>query len=269
MDLPTLLARASASPSLLVATDVDGTIADVELDPSRVHIRPDALAPLARLARAFGVHVAVISGRTMDSLRPLTRSLDPISRVAEHGAFLALADGSTLAAPLLVSPHILARVACSAESAASRVPGMRVERKLTSVAMHVRAVAAQHRAEALSTLSSFRACALAANMIVVDGREVVEARASRWSKADALAALLERLPNETFVVYAGDDTTDEGAIRLASRTHGAGIHVASEERPRANVKADLCVEGPAAWAAILEAIAEAREPLSRRGRASS
>jgi len=258
MDRPTLLARARASASLLVATDLDGTIADVVLDPSRVHIRADALAPLARLARAPGVHVAVISGRTMESLRALTRSLDPIDRVAEHGAFLALADGSTIDAPSLVSPAVVDRVVRAAEAAALRVPGMHIERKQTCVAMHCRGVATEHRAEALSALSSFRACVLASKMSLVEGREVVEARASRWSKADALAALLGRLPENTFVVYAGDDTTDEGAISLASRAHGAGIHVASEERPQAGVKVDLVVEGPAAWAAMLDAIAACR-----------
>lgn len=258
MDRPALLTRACASSSLLVATDLDGTIADIAHDPSRVRIRPDALAPLVRLLRAPGVHVAVISGRTMESLRALTRSLDPIDRVAEHGAFLALADGSSIDAPWLVSPAVVDRIARAAEFAAKRVPGMHIERKASCVAMHGRAVANEHRAEALSTLSSFRACVLASKMSLVEGREVVEARASRWSKADALAALIERLPERTFVVYAGDDTTDEGAIALASREHGAGVYVASEERPRPNVKVDLVVEGPAAWAAILEAIAASR-----------
>ena len=263
MDPHGLLARTRSSASLLIATDLDGTIADIVVDPSRAHLRDDARVALAALASLPGVHIAVVSGRTMESLRALTCSLDPLIRVAEHGASFEFRGDPVLVVPSSVPAEVVDAIARAAVATAMGLPGLRVERKTSGVAMHVRAVPPARRTEALAALSAFRTRALASGLSLIEGREVVEARATDASKADALAAVIERLPRGTFVVYAGDDTTDEAAISFASRVgvEGAGIYVASEERPRPMVRVDLVVEGPAAWAALLAEIAATRRAL--------
>ena len=263
MDEEALVARITRAPSLLVATDFDGTIADITIDPDGARARDDALAALSALAACPGVHLAVVSGRTMESLHERTSALASIYRVAEHGAFLEAPDGRALGASHVAPAAVLDTLVRLAEAHHARVPGMRVERKTSSVAVHVREVEPASREAAAEMLAAFREAALAAGLVVLDGRQVVEARDTHASKETALAFVLSRLPEGTFVVYAGDDTTDEGAIALARRRGGLGIYVASAERPRPNVDADVVLAGPRAWAEMLARIAAARSIIGR------
>ncbi|MRG96776.1 trehalose-phosphatase [Polyangium spumosum] len=258
MDEHALVARIARATSLLVATDFDGTIADITTEPDGARARADALSALSALAALPGVHLAVVSGRDMKSLHERTRALVSVYRVAEHGAFLEAPDGTQLGAAHVAPARVLDELVRLAEAHHARVPGMRVERKTSSVAVHVREVEPDARAAAVEMLAAFRRAARAAELVVIDGRQVVEARDPRASKETALAFVLSRLPEGTFVVYAGDDTTDEGAIALARQRGGAGIYVASAERPTPNVEADLVLPGPPAWAELLERIARAR-----------
>ena len=258
MDEPALLSRIARAASLLVATDFDGTISDIVTDPDGAHARADALAALSRLTRAPGVHVAVVSGRTMGSLQERTGALAPIYRVAEHGAFIEGPDGGTIGAAHPGRAAGLAALWDVVEANQARVPGMRFERKSVGVAVHVREVDPAMREAAAEVLDAFRKAAVAAGFEVMEGRQVVEARDPGATKQTALALLLARLPPRTLVVYAGDDTTDEGAIALARQRDGVGIYVASAERPTPNVEADLVLPGPRAWAELLSRIAALR-----------
>lgn len=251
-------ARITGATPLLLATDFDGTIAEIVTDPDGARARDDALAALSKLATSPGVHVAVVSGRTMESLHERTSALVSIYRVAEHGAFLEAPDGSTLGATHVAPAATLDALAGLASSHRARVPGMRVERKTSSVAVHVREVAPAGREAASEMLAAFRAAALHAGLVVLEGRQVVEARDALATKETALAFVLSRLPEGTCVVYAGDDTTDEGAIALARQRGGVGIYVASAERPTPKVEADLVLPDPRAWAELLSRIATAR-----------
>ncbi|MDI1447980.1 trehalose-phosphatase [Polyangium sp. 6x1] len=259
MDEDVLIARASRAPWLLVATDFDGTISDIVREPEHARGRDDALAALSKLSVTPGVGVAVVSGRDLESLRARTAMLGSIYRVAEHGAFIEEPDGNLLRAPNgLLSDEIIDRVAHRAEAMAARVPGMRAERKVRSVAVHVREVPPASREAAAEVLAAFRELAAAEGLAVMDGRQVVEAHDPAASKDDALERLLRQFAEDTFLIYAGDDTTDEGAIALARRRGGAGIYVASAERPTPSVEADLVLPGPRAWVDMLARIASAR-----------
>ncbi|MDI1434839.1 trehalose-phosphatase [Polyangium sorediatum] len=258
MNEPALLSRIARAASLLVATDFDGTISDITTDPDSAHARDDAFAALGRLTRAPGVHVAVVSGRTMESLLERTSALAPVYRVAEHGAFIEGPDGGTIGGTHPERAAGLSALWGFVEANHARIPGMRFERKSVGVAVHVREVEPAMREAAAEVLDAFRKAAVAAGFEIMEGRQVVEARDPGVTKQTALALLLARLPPHTLVVYAGDDTTDEGAIALARQRDGVGIYVASAERPTPNVEADLVLPGPRAWAELLSQIAAVR-----------
>jgi len=264
MDVDALLARVTSTASLFVATDFDGTISDITNDPEGACGRDDAFAALARLASARGVHVAVVSGRDLPGLRARTSVLGAIYRVAEHGAFIEAPDGHALASSRGASIDGLDALARRAEELASRVSGMRAERKARGVALHVREVEAASRGKAEEVLAVFRSEAPTLGLDVMDGRQVVEARDPSASKRVALERVIAELPEASFVVYAGDDTTDECAIELVRQRGGVGIYVASPERPKAGVEADLVLAGPPAWAELLTRIADARASFTGR-----
>ncbi len=263
MDDSALVSRIARAPSLLVATDFDGTISEITADPEGAHARDDALAALSTLEAAPGVHVAVVSGRPLESLRARTRVLGKVYRVGEHGAFLEAPDGSMLGLVHVLPAAKIDALARLAGELSARVAGMRFERKASGVAVHVREVPPASREAAEEALETFREAALAEGLSVINGRQVVEARDPAASKQTALALVLSSLPEGTLVVYAGDDTTDEGAIALARRRGGVGIYVASAERPVPGVDADLVLPNPRAWVEMLDRIAAARSVTDR------
>jgi trehalose-phosphatase len=262
MDIAEIVARAAGARSLLVATDFDGTIAEIVLVPDAARGRADALDALATLARAEGVHVAVISGRTIESLRALTASLPPVWRVAEHGAFIVPPQHGDEDAHAESAPHdvrALDELERITEKAAARFPGMRVERKSAGVAVHVREVAPHDLMAATAELTgSFAGRVAELGLELMYGRQVFEARSRSCSKHAALERILSRLPPGTLPIYAGDDTTDEGAIALAREKGGIGIYIASSERAHASVEPSAVLASPAEWAKVLGEIAAQR-----------
>ncbi len=263
MDTTAIIERAAKTNSLLVATDFDGTIAEITNVPAEARASTDALAALATLASSPGVHIAVVSGRELDTLKRFTAALGSIYRVAEHGAFIELPDGTLLDTHALAPADTIDRLDSIAKAIARNFSGMRVERKTSGVAVHMRELEPSRRGVALVSLESFRREASALGMVVMDGRQVIEARSAGASKHAALELICRGLSSETFVLYAGDDTTDEGAITLASRLGGAGIYVASAERPEPSVSVDVVLAAPRAWVELLEALAAARAITSR------
>lgn len=263
MDAAEIVARAAKARSLLVATDFDGTIAEIVATPDAARAREDALAALTTLARCEGVHVAVVSGRTIESLRALTASLPPVWRVAEHGAFVVRPQRGDEVARSESAPHdasMLDELERLAERIAARFPGMRVERKAASVAVHVREVAPHDLPAATAALTGpFGARVAEFGLELMHGRQVFEARSRFSSKHAALERILTRLPPGTLPIYAGDDTTDEGAIAFARQKGGIGIYIASAERARTSVTPSAVLASPAAWAALLGEIAAQRQ----------
>jgi len=250
--------RAKSAPSLLVATDFDGTIADITRAPEEAHLRDDARAALEHLASAQGVHLAIVSGRSMDSLHALTSSLGPIYRVAEHGAFITSPSGLSLAPPLDVKPEAIEHLAALATSISKTFPGARVERKSSGVSVHYREADPAHHAPLLAALEPFAKAARDEGLSMMNGRLVLEARARGPSKARALETILAELPPSTFIMYAGDDTTDEAALALAEERGGLGIYIASAERSSPLTPVSVTLESAAAWSKMLSDLAAAR-----------
>jgi len=86
---------------LLVASDFDGTLSRLALDPWKAGIIPAAQRALRRLAVAPGVHVALISGRTARDLAART-GVGGISYLGDHGAERAAATRGFQPATLCV-----------------------------------------------------------------------------------------------------------------------------------------------------------------------
>jgi trehalose-phosphatase len=254
-----LLRRWTAASSLLVGSDYDGTLSEIAPNADLARPALGAREVIERLARAPGVAVAIVSGRTMESLQAQLGSMPGIWYIAEHGARIQAPGGVAFAEPdTHPDPAVVAALGADAERIAERWPGVRVERKSTSVAIHVRDVPEAERPAALATLSSWRAASIAAGFAVIDGRQVVEARGSRRAKAGALETIARSMPSFTELVYAGDDTTDIDALAFVHARGGAALYVASTERPHPGCSVDATLGGPADWVRLLEQLADAR-----------
>ena len=245
----TLADRVLALPRpLLLALDVDGTLAPIALDPSRARVPEGVEASLRALCDREGLVVALVTGRDAAQLDRVVR-LERAWRVLEHGR-MTLAPGRS-ASESQVCERLDALDAWARREVVPR--GARLERKRASVAVHVRELALRDEALAQAILSEVRLEARARGLFARDGRAVVEVELDEADKSHAVLELLERT-GAAGLVYAGDDLTDLPAIQLASKL-GIGIFVGSSERTPPPTKGVEILDGPGALAALLEELA--------------
>ena len=208
-----------AAPRLLAAFDYDGTLVPIAPTPEEAVAGPATRRTLAALARLPGTRVAVVSGRPVAQLRRLMGDA-AVWLVGLHG--LETAAPGAAPRPRLdadASAAALAPLRAVAAELAERHPGVRVEDKGPTLALHTRLAG---RPDATLAGGAFREAAAAVpGYEVMAGKEVLEARPAGVHKGGAVAELLaswsEAGGEEPAVLYVGDDVTDEDAFRELGR----------------------------------------------------
>jgi trehalose-phosphatase len=203
----------------LLAFDFDGTLAPICDDPADVRIHRAAAALVRETAQTQGLVVALASGRDVDDLAART-DVPCAYLIGSHGLEIRAPGGLLIrdAPPLEAQPgEELRREIASF--------GMRLETKKHAVALHWRGV---DIAGAEAAIERFREWARGADLEVIEGRCVVEARVRGGGKEEALR-WLATAAGTSRVIYAGDDITDFGALRFAAE-RGRGVFIASSER---------------------------------------
>lgn len=241
----------ATTETLLVALDFDGTVSELADDPMSVRAIPEVTAVLDALSRMDDTYVAFVSGRSLRDLQIITERppVSPILLAGSHGAeYLlpaALADGEQGA---LEEPANAPLLRDRAIRAVADLMGARIEEKSAGFALHTRLAApataheAGRRIDELMADSGWRRR---------EGHDVIEYAWRDEGKDDAVAHLRE-LTGATAVLFAGDDVTDEDALR-SLRPDDLGIRVGG-----GNTAARLSVSDPAELAVVLNVIASIR-----------
>ncbi|HEY5210711.1 MAG TPA: trehalose-phosphatase [Stellaceae bacterium] len=215
--------------------DIDGTLIDFAATPEGVIVPPTLRATLAALQQWLGGAVALVSGRAMVGIEALFAPLElPVS--GQHGAELRL-GAETVAMP----PHpAMPAIAVTLEKFAAAHPGVRVENKGRSIAVHYRgAPAVGDQAWALARKLVAEAGdgleLMSANMAVdIKRRGISKGSAVDWFMARAPFA--GRVP-----VFIGDDRTDEDGFAAVNARGGISIHIGT-----GNTDAYFCISSPVA-----------------------
>ena len=228
----------SLNRPLLIALDVDGTIAPIVRQPDLAAIPSHTLAVLEELAQTDGVVLALVTGRDLQSLERIER-IDGIWRAVEHGG-LILPPGESADRRTLTEAqrHALDRFRTWADQNAKDAF---IEHKPQAIAVHVRGIAEHdpRRAEALLAQADTLAADL--GLHVRRGKALREAEAIHHDKGSALEEILGRT-GAASTLFAGDDLTDFSAIELAA-TRGIGVFVRSDERPVTPTENAVVVHG--------------------------
>lgn len=211
-EVSTALRAAAAVPDLLVACDFDGTMAPIVNHPPDARPLPAAAAALQALADLPGTTAALISGRALADLARLSGMPATVHLIGSHGA--EFSTGFTRD----IDEQALATIKAELTAIASRYPGVTVEPKLASVALHVRNASAEDGAAALADAE---AAAQSWDAEATAGKAVLEFAVITTDKGEAIDILRERTGSTT-VIYFGDDVTDEKAFR---RMRGADVAV--------------------------------------------
>ncbi|MEO7236578.1 MAG: trehalose-phosphatase [Lapillicoccus sp.] len=211
-ELQSALEEAAKAPTLLVATDFDGAMAEFTVDPEDSEPAPGAMAALRGLAALPGTHVAVASGRDVRALRELTGvgSAERITLIGSHGAEATRADVAAQGRLDDDQRALLDELTAQVAELIERHPGARLERKRSAVAVHTRGLPADDAEAALREARLLGEGRREVRML--QGKSVVELSVSHADKGTAISRLGEVVGSDA-IFYSGDDVTDEDAFK--------------------------------------------------------
>jgi trehalose-phosphatase len=203
-------------PQLLVACDYDGTLAPIVENPSDAKPLPEAVAAVRALASLPQTTVAVVSGRALRDLATLSRLPSEVHLVGSHGSEFDIGFVQRLAPELV---ELRTRLQKAVEEIVSNRPGVRLEAKPASIAVHTRTASRDDSAAVRAALEE--GPANWAGVHVTHGKEVVELLILPTHKGTAVDALRMQL-SASAVLFLGDDVTDENAF---AHLHGPDLGV--------------------------------------------
>ncbi len=203
------------TPVLLVALDFDGTLAPLVDVPSEARMVTTARAAIDRLVELPDTHVALVSGRMLADLQSVSEQ-QADSRVllaGSHGTQFHLPYGSEVPPALNPSADV-ATVSADLADALSTLDNVWVERKPYGFVVHTRLANEDGTARAHTILEGFARDRLH-GWRRRGGHDVVE-YSERAEGKDAAIRVLRDAVHATAVLFAGDDETDEDALRSLS-----------------------------------------------------
>jgi len=254
------LAAQPAASALIC--DFDGVLTPIVADPTTSAMPAQTSVALDRLARHLGL-VAVVSGRPLAFLQERI-AVPGISLLGSYG-IEQLHDGE----PVLAAgaQEWLSQVRSATEQLAGHFadwPGVRVEEKAASVAVHWRQAEDPEAAKA-EILRATAEIAEATGLRAEPGKLVSELRPPiDVDKGTAISELL-RDQNLTVVAYAGDDLGDIPALRVVRDLPGGYALVVdhgAETDPQLRKLASQSFPGPEAFGSWLTELADAVEHSS-------
>lgn len=222
-----ILTLPAAAKNWALFLDIDGTILDLAPTPDAVVVPPGLLQVLENVSGALNGAAAFVSGRPIEWIDRLFRPLC-WPTAGQHGAEIRLTKDDPVQST--VDVHDLNTMCARVAAIAASMPGVLVEEKTYSVAVHYRnmperGVELHARLEEL--LRDHKS-----DLQLLRGKMVFEIKAVSAWKERAVEIFMEVEPFRGRVpVVIGDDTTDEGAFRAARRRGGYAIQVGPGESP--------------------------------------
>src|SRR5262245_50827930 len=234
-DVKSAIAGRPAETRLVFLSDYDGTLAGFHKDPTIPRPTKETLDVLCRLAERDDLSLGIVSGRRIADLRTRTQLPSRVYLAGLHGMEIEVGARRWQHPDLGEAREAVRALNERLEDVRRRVPGLILEDKHASVAVHVRGVAASARADALREAD---ACAapwvesgelrrLTGNLVLEFLPNVAchKGDATRWIAEDVAV----RCGTKPWVVFVGDDVTDEDAFLAIEQ--GASVLVGS--RPSA------------------------------------
>jgi trehalose 6-phosphate phosphatase len=211
----------AASASWALFLDVDGTLLETAERPDAVQVDASLGALLARLQRATGGALALISGRAVDDLDALFAPLE-LAAAGQHGLERRDASGELHLHPFPMPA--LRRAAARLAEFAAQHSGLLLEDKGRNLALHYR------QAPQLAAAACGAAAAAAAEMgggfELQAGKMVIEIKPGGRDKGLAIEEFMREPPfRGRSAVFVGDDLTDEYGFGVVNRLGGHSVKV--------------------------------------------
>lgn len=220
--------------------DYDGTLTPIVQQPDLAKISPEMKEILRQLSLKY--KLAIVSGRGRRNLQTLV-DIPEIFYAGDHGLDIIGPDISMTHPKVKKFLPLIQNISKSLDKSLSHIPGVIVEKKKMSVAVHYRQVSKEDlpglKLPLKKILKENRE-----NIRLLKGKKVIEFLPNiEWNKGKAALWILNTLGldwSEHKIFYLGDDTTDEDAFRIL-RTRGTSILIAEKAEKSA---ADFRLSSP-------------------------
>lgn len=231
--------RLSPATESVLLVDYDGTLAPFQQNRDLAYPYPHVESVLNAIIRCGNTRIIVITGRAIDDLQTLFRSLNNLEVWGAHGMEHKLADGTYQ--QIAINPEIVAvlkqaeqwLIAANLTSLAEIKPG--------GIAVHWRGLPEAEIERVQSRVrEGWSPLAARPGIKLFNFEAGQELRVAHPNKGDAVNAILKNIDPASPVAFLGDDFTDEDAFRvLADR--GLSVLVRPEYR---ETRADIWLKPP-------------------------
>lgn len=219
--MPRRIAPPTACVEWAYFLDVDGTLIDIAERPDAVSIDAELLDLIARLNRASGGAVALVSGRALSDLEHRLGSLR-LPMAGQHG--MERRDAAGRLWMHAASPEAKCAIKDALGPVLTLHPGLLLEDKGLTLALHYRL--APHLAAYAHRLMARLALAASAGLEIQRGKKVIEVKPAGIDKGTAVAEYLAESPfRGRRPVFIGDDLNDEHGFAEVNRLGGVSIKV--------------------------------------------
>lgn len=200
--------------------DADGTLLAFADDPAAVATADGLMDTLDALHKELGGAMALVSGRAIAGLDAIFQRSD-WAAAGQHGLERRDDKGRLMTVP--VDEEALARLRATVHAVATELPGVRVEDKSWSVALHCREHP-EYEAELVRRTPDIAAAF--PGFELQPGSYVFEFKPRGMDKGVAVATFLAEPPFAgRRPVYLGDDLTDEHAFAVVNERGGVSIRI--------------------------------------------
>jgi trehalose 6-phosphate phosphatase len=216
----------------LLLFDFDGTLAPFDPDPTAVYLAPEVAQLLGSLASKPDTTVGIISGRRLADLQTRASVPGDTYLAGFHGLEIQAPDETFLHPGAAASMSTMQAIAAAMGPHLAQLPGVFIEDKQLSIAMHYREATPAVRVVAISRfMDAARDDVESGRLRLLPGSCVIELLpGAAWHKGSALQWIrerVERIHGPTFTIYVGDDVTDDDAFRAVG---DHGLTVSASER---------------------------------------
>jgi trehalose-phosphatase len=220
----------------IVLMDFDGTLADFEVDPTRVKLTGERLALLQMLAARSDLSAGIVSGRRIADLRERTLGGPTFFYAGLHGLEIE-GPGLRYTHPAIaLAAPTLGVLSAELNEAIKSLDGVLIEDKGLAVVMHTRGASKADRLHAATRFTALAEPFLNDGTLRLQpGDHILELLPNiDWAKGDAVRIILRHVEGQhrqnAWPIYIGDDETDEDAfeeIGDAGMTVAVGTRMAS------------------------------------------
>ena len=211
---PSIQRRLRRADYVALFTDFDGTLVEIRTRPEQVRVPERARRALALTARqpALKTLVGVVSGRTLEDVRARV-GLPGLWYSGAHGYFLLDPTGRALGFLSDRQKERIDKVCRLLEARLAGMPGIRLEPKRATVAVHYREAPRRTALAARRVVTQL--LRTHAGLWMLPGKmvwDILPARSiNKWTAVRMILRLArkDRPRGRWLLIYLGDDLTDE------------------------------------------------------------